>query len=107
MNWRESLDSPGNILSAAKALIEGDRAEQHGDFIETHECIAMIASMVLRDKLSKALSASDVLLFMACLKLGRITHGKLNKDDAIDLCGYVALAMTALEREAFHDNNSV
>ncbi len=94
------MDNPGNILSAAEALIEGDRAEQHGDFIETHECVAMIASMVLRKKLSAALSASDVLLFMACLKLGRVNNGKLNKDDAIDLCGYVALAMTALEEEA-------
>jgi len=100
------MDNPGDILSAAKALIEGDRAKQHGDFIKTHKAIAVIASMVLRGKLTQQLTASDVLLFMACLKLGRIKNGTLNKDDGIDLCGYVALAMAALADEASDDNGS-
>lgn len=93
------MDSPGEILSKAKDLVEGDRAKQHGDFIETHNQIAAMASVVLDDKLKANLTASDVLKFMVVLKLGRIGNGSLNPDDVVDLCGYAALAGAAMERE--------
>jgi hypothetical protein len=83
----------GDFLHAATLLVEGDRAETHGDRRETHEQIGKLWQAYMASKgASVELSGKDVAIMMALLKIVRMNHGTHNDDDAIDACGYMAIA---------------
>lgn len=81
-------------LREAAGLIDGERAEQHGDAQALHARVAWLWNAYLRDQggWSRALWSGDVLIMMALLKIARTTQGRFNRDDYIDALGYIALA---------------
>lgn len=76
------------ILDTAKDLINGDRAETHGDAYHTHEVIAEMWSAIL----GISVSPMRVALMMAALKLARASRNHGHSDSFVDACGYIALA---------------
>lgn len=78
----------GDICARAASLVAGDRAATHGDLVETHDNIAALWSAYL----GVPISAKQVALMMALLKIARTKNGALNPDDYVDLAGYAGIA---------------
>ena len=76
------------ILDTAKALINGDRAETHGNAHDMHNIIAKMWSAILGFEISPM----RVALMMAALKLARASQNPDHADNWVDACGYIALA---------------
>lgn len=81
------------ILDRAKTLITGDRAKQHGDLVANHQNIAGLWSSYLNHELS----AYDVAVMMALLKIARTKTGTFNEDDYVDAIGYLAIARAIVD----------
>tara|TARA_R100001015_G_C4592036_1_gene147482 strand:- start:810 stop:1076 length:267 start_codon:yes stop_codon:yes gene_type:complete len=82
-----------NILEQAKELVVGDRQEDYGDKLTNHENIAALWSIFLRKKLT----AHDVAMCMALVKVARLMHAH-KTDSYIDLAAYAAIAAEINER---------
>lgn len=80
--------SRNEILDTAKSLINGDRANTHGDARETHDAIALMWSAII----GVPISPVHVALMMAALKIARASKNLNHKDNFFDACGYIALA---------------
>jgi hypothetical protein len=76
------------ILSTAEALINGDRQEEYGYARDSLGLIAAYWSA----HLDHPVSASDVAVMMALLKLARAKASPQREDSWIDGAGYIALA---------------
>jgi len=76
------------ILDTAKTLINNDRAATHGDAYKMHEVIAEMWSAIL----GVEISATQVALMMAALKLARASENPDHSDNWVDAAGYIALA---------------
>lgn len=87
LNFKPYLTSRGDVLDAARNLICGDRAKTHGDASENFGNIADLWSVYL----SRTITARDVALMMALLKIARTKSGTANSDDIVDAIGYLAL----------------
>tara|TARA_R110000803_G_scaffold76353_5_gene140944 strand:- start:268 stop:567 length:300 start_codon:yes stop_codon:yes gene_type:complete len=83
-----------NILCEAMQCITVDRAATHGDAEDSFQTIADVWSWYLSNRLlpDDPLTAADVAMMMALLKVARICGNKTHKDNYIDLAGYAALA---------------
>lgn len=83
-----------DIAALAATLVSGDRAQKHGDAALNHANIATLwtAYLAIRRAPDKPLSGADVARMMALLKIARTQTGEHNPDDAVDGCGYVAIA---------------
>jgi hypothetical protein len=90
--------SASDTLSAAAALVTGDRARQHGDVVLLHEQVAAYWSQYVQNA-SSPLTARDVLVMMSLLKIARTQHGEFNRDDYVDAIGYVSLAAEVADLE--------
>ena len=77
-----------DFLKDALALTSEERHSTHGDKIRNHCNIASLWSAYL----GKEITARDVALMMALLKIARTKLGNHNRDDYIDGAGYVAIA---------------
>jgi len=77
----------GTLLLEAFALVNGSRQEAYGDPSENLRNVAESWSGYL----GKNLSAADVCLLMAELKLKR-QRFKHSRDNLLDACGYLAIA---------------
>lgn len=75
------------ILATATQYVTKDRAETHGDAVTNHELIARYWGI----HLGHPVTASDVLVMMALLKIARIKGTAGNADHWVDGCGYLAL----------------
>lgn len=86
----------GDILRRAALIVEGDRAESHGDARECLQATAELwgALLSLMGKApAKPLEARDVAILMGGLKVARMYRGKeSSNDNYVDLAGYAALA---------------
>ena len=82
-----------NILEQAKELVVGDRQEDYGDKLTNHENIAALWSIFLRKKLT----AHDVAMCMALVKVARLMHAR-KTDSYIGLAAYAANAAEIHER---------
>jgi hypothetical protein len=89
------------IAQKAASLVGGDRQATHGDKAENHQNIADLWNAYLGGRLP-LLTARDVALMMALLKIARTKIGQHNIDDYLDLAGYGAVAGEIAERER-HD----
>lgn len=76
------------VFATAAMLVDGDRRESHGDPKQSFERIAALWSAYT----GVTLSARDVAMMMALLKIGRTCYGKNNDDDYVDAAGYIAIA---------------
>lgn len=80
------------LTRKAGDLVAGDRAAIHGDKHANFANIAGLWNAYLAGNSGKALTATDVGLMMALLKIARTQCGKPNDDDFVDGIGYIACA---------------
>jgi hypothetical protein len=76
----------GKILSLAADYVMRDRAAMHGDAERNFETIARYWSI----HLGIEISAPDVAILMALLKVARLKSNPGNADNWVDGCGYLA-----------------
>ncbi len=76
-----------DALEAAELLICGDRQKAYGDARENHQRIADVWAVILGHEVT----AEQVVLCMAGLKLARLAHDVTHRDSAVDGIGYLAL----------------
>lgn len=76
-----------DVLTAAAKLITQDRAKQYGDAREFFDRTASLWSALI----NRDLSAHDVALMLAAMKLARVAHSPTHDDSWIDAAGYIAL----------------
>lgn len=77
-----------DFINVALDIVTGDRQKKHGDKIRNHCNIASMWSSYL----GKEITARDVALMMALLKIARTKTGSHNDDDYVDGIGYMAIA---------------
>lgn len=77
-----------NILDQAKASITGQREQNHGEMENSFEVISEFWSAYMDTEIT----AKDVGIMMALLKIARIKTGHDVKDSFVDACGYIACA---------------
>ena len=85
-----------DVCQLAAGLVSGDRARQHGDALTSHTKIAGLWSAFL----GAPITAHDVALMMALLKIARTKSGSFNLDDYVDAAGYAAIAAEVGGRDA-------
>ena len=83
-----------NILQQAKELVEGDRQNEYGDKLKNHQNIAALWSIFLQ----KNISAHDVAMCMALVKVARLMHAH-KADSYVDLAAYASIAGEINERD--------
>ena len=76
------------FLSKANVLVEGDRQKDYGDKLHNHSNIAKLWSAYLDIEIT----AHDVAILMALLKVARTKIGTRTKDTYVDMAGYSAIA---------------
>ena len=76
------------LLKTIQDLLEGPRAKSHGDFVALHERVAELWTPVLKNG---PVTADQVALCMALLKVARNEVGEFNEDDCIDGAAYMVL----------------
>ena len=92
-----SEHSAKSLLTCAAELVSGSRAAQHGPKERNHQNIADHWNAYLGARLDRPLSALDVALMMAELKIAR-AKGSIqmglepNPDNFVDLAGYAGVA---------------
>lgn len=76
------------ILNTAASLVGGDRNTTHGSARENFDSAAALWSAYL----DMPVTAEQVAICMALLKISRTKCGSKDADHYIDLCGYGAIA---------------
>ena len=78
----------GNVLLEAHEVINGQRQDMYGN---PEDCFGTISEL-WTIWLGKALTAHDVAVMLALMKIARMRHGADSRDSYVDGCGYLALA---------------
>lgn len=84
-------DEIGSVLIEAHSIINGARRASYGSPKESFDDIASAWTLQLKSQLTKPITARQVALMMAMLKILR-DRSKPARDNTVDLCGYGALA---------------
>ena len=79
--------NPQESLSEASAII-GERGLDYGGIEDNFENVARIANAIL----GRALTAHDVAIIMACVKLARMRTSPAKRDNYLDCVNYLAFA---------------
>lgn len=79
--------NPHAFFEEAAAII-GERGHDYGGIEDNFENIARIANAVL----GRALTAHDVAIIMACVKLARMRTSPSKRDNYLDCANYLAFA---------------
>ena len=79
-----------SILAEAERCVCTDREQQYGGMENNFALIARLWREYLDT--NKPITAHDVAIMMALLKIARIATGKPKSDNYIDLAGYCACA---------------
>ena len=82
------------ILNEACRLVSGDRAKTHGDKKTNHDNIGALWNAYLTRLLKTEieLTADQVAVMVALLKIARTLAGSHNLDDYVDGSAYIAIA---------------
>ncbi len=82
------------ILMKAAELVSSTRQKSHGDAFKNHAQIAEFWNIYLDDKLKPmaSITADEVAMMMALVKISRSQVGKHNIDDYVDGAAYMAIA---------------
>ena len=83
-----SIKTTEDFLREAMVNTSDKRQKEHGDKVKNHANIASLWSWYLK----KEVTAYDVAMMMALLKIARTKTGSPNKDDLIDGAAYLAIA---------------
>lgn len=91
-----------DIAAKASELVGGDRDRQHGAKHDNFNRIAGMwnAWLAIRKEPAAPLTAHDVGILMALMKLARTQSGAVNLDDYVDACGYSACAGEVAQAES-------
>ena len=81
------VDVTKQTLLKTLEAVTGKREDDYGDKLKNHQNIADLWSIYLKRKIT----AHDVAICMALLKIARIMHSH-HEDAYIDLAGYAAIA---------------
>ena len=76
-----------------------DRGTTYGEPYLNHQRIADLMSVVLADKLTSSLTASDAVLMMFCVKIGRLMQSPGHEDSLRDIAGYAAIGLDVAKRD--------
>ena len=82
-----SIKKAEEFLRESMICTESSRHKTHGDKVVNHTNIAALWSWYLK----KEVTAYDVAMMMALLKIARTKTGSPNKDDLIDGAAYLAI----------------
>ena len=82
------MPSRSEILTAADQAITTDRAATHGDAENSFGLIAAYWSA----HIDAPVTALDVAVMMSLFKLARMKGNPAHADNAVDACGYAAIA---------------
>ncbi|MDD4564823.1 MAG: DUF6378 domain-containing protein [Eubacteriales bacterium] len=81
------------ILQTASGYVTKDRESQYGSPEDNFKIIAELWDIYLKGCAEDGpITAEDVAIMMALLKIGRIASGQKKSDNYIDLAGYAACA---------------
>ena len=83
-----SIKTTEDFLREAMVCTAETKQKEHGERVANHNNIAKLWSWYLR----KEVTAYDVAMMMALLKIARTKTGSANKDDIIDGAAYLAIA---------------
>jgi len=86
---------PSEFLETAASLVNGDRAEQYGDYRDLHQRAADLWTAYLQTEIS----AEQVAFCMALLKVARSEVGKNKPDNGVDASAYTALWAAIMENK--------
>lgn len=97
----------GNVLLEAHKIINGDRQQSYGNPEDTHQVIADLwngylqgLAYVYGDEFCfPHLTNADVAYMMVLFKIARQINGAGKRDNAVDGCGYLALAWDMYEEK--------
>ncbi len=81
----------GRVLLKAVEIINGERQDSYGDPEDSFEEIAWVWNWWLGDHLQANLTAQDVAMMMALMKIAREKNGAGKADNVVDACGYLGL----------------
>jgi hypothetical protein len=79
-----------SILAEAEKCVCTSRQEEYGSIENNFSLIARLWREYLDT--DKPITAHDVAVMMALLKIARIASGQTKEDNYVDLCGYAACA---------------
>lgn len=79
------------ILQEADSLIHGDRHDTYGHALDEYTRLASFVNTALATKLKSELTAEDLLLVMALMKINRNIGNPGHRDSRVDSCGYLGL----------------
>lgn len=77
-----------DFLAEASCLINGERQDQYGDICESWERIGKLWTALLN--LDEPITASQVGIMLAAMKLSRIAGSPEHADSYIDALAYIA-----------------
>jgi len=93
------IDGPGgSILNEAQIMTHGARNKDYGPPIDDYSRTAAMASGLLRDKLTKPITASEMAMIMVLVKLSRQINTP-KRDNMVDAAGYAWVAHSCAEAE--------
>ena len=86
----------GSVLAEAAEVVNGKRQDEYGDPEDSFELISDLWTDWLRTHpggcCDNFVSAHDVAMMMALMKVARIAGGRHDRDSYRDAVGYIALA---------------
>lgn len=80
----------GRVLLKAVEIINGERQDSYGNPEDTFEEIAWVWNWWL-DSDNAPITAADVAMMMALMKIAREKNGSGKTDNVVDACGYLGL----------------
>ena len=83
---RDRAEIRAKVLRTAETYVTKDRADEHGDMEDNFSTIATYWS----GHLGTQVTAVDVAIMMALLKIARLRSNAPNFDNWVDGCGYLA-----------------
>lgn len=89
---KRPLVSAQDFLRQAGQIVR-ERADTHGDFLETHERIANLWNAYLSNRkcgLGPRIGARDAAMMLMLMKIAREQGGDFNLDTILDILGYGA-----------------
>ena len=90
------METRGDFLEAAKEIVCNNREVQYGSPEDNFNNIAMLWT----NYLESIITAKDVAIMMALMKVARIKTGTFKEDSWIDAIGYMACGAEIAGREA-------
>ena len=88
------------LLVDATDIVSESRNKDYGDFVQNHNDIAKIWNVVLKNNLAKPITADQVCMCMAGVKIARSSvEDGLIKDNYMDGIAYMGLAFAIKMKE--------